>query len=189
MNKIVSFILLFLFVQCFQNPTNSNNSKKIVNFPLAIGNHWTYASTSSPIYSNTGLPASTWTDSIIGDTIIMDKRYFIYKMNFSNYFIFIRNDDSGNVLRYFADTCKPWLKFNADSQYDYGSSTGFKITVKRNQPVRVFRDSILNCTEFYYDSPSYIDDEFYEYYALGIGLVSISGQAGGSYLVSYFLKN
>lgn len=89
-------------IDSLENPFNLNisdyKSKSLNYYPLSLGNQWVY------LHIGIGSPTPYFYRTVIGDTIINKKRFFIIKSEFPNhneYYDYETIDTlSGNVIRY-----------------------------------------------------------------------------------------
>ncbi|MFQ5605304.1 MAG: hypothetical protein ACE5HS_18720 [bacterium] len=157
-------------------------------FPMQIGNQWQYAMTSNPAFQ--------WEYEIVGKMKLGQREYFVFERRFdqgASVFVdsaFYRLAGIAKIYTYYQGRDALYIDFGrakghrwkSYSEYDgIMNQKGFTKTVPAGQ----FKD----CVEIFFDIPQAIDDENWETYAPGVGLLEMySGWIPNVQLQSAFVN-
>ncbi len=194
--KIFFIILLtsLLFISCTDIIDSEDNFSNY--FPLTTGNTWFYN-----IEEGSVNPAIK--SVVEGKTSYNGKEYYvankIYNYNTpsqTSYKDTLRKTYNGRIYQLIDG--KEYLRFDfslADGAkykfagYSLSNNYTYTVTVKKGIKVQIGDLSYNDCTEFFFDIPSFVDDERWYIFAPNIGLIKEFGGEGISlYLDSYSLK-
>ncbi len=141
-------------------------------FPLQVGNEWTYYSTEGGVTDT--IPSAFY--SVFDTVSVEGKKYFMYGLD-SNYPEYYRPDSLGHIFRYIEGNEILWFDFTravGDSyQIDLSSlNLHYRVHVLgRNEIVENHAGRFENCTRFFFDDSSQVDDAFELWFAKGVGIV------------------
>lgn len=180
-------MLLLSMISC-DTDTSSFPRLKISSddfMPLSLGNSWTYK-------CNSEISVDTYTKTIIKDTVLDDKDYWVMEHVYQNSnnisYSYIRVDEAGRVILTYDG--KELYVFDTNSKdgdkYTYGIYD-FYVTY----PVNITTElgTFNNCIDYFHDAPPIADEEGGHIIAEGVGIVRTYGVWGINYnLVSYTLK-
>lgn len=183
---IISLVLFSFFISC----DTITNSERIINasssefIPLKVGNSWTYKCISS-------FDSSLTIETIIGDTIINNKKYWILESNNNEKqygrTYFIRMDGNKFYLTY--DGEKGFMfdvSISSSEEYEYN---GYKMKASNSVDVITNLGKFKDCIDYKHDDPLTIDEEGGHIFKKGIGIVKSYGVWGISHeLVDYRIE-
>ena len=168
-------VLLFPALACDSGPVAPENAG-LGYFPLQVGNRWTYGLVGSDS------SVTKWRYEIVGKKRIGRYDYFILQRSFeatgfvdSTFYrpgpggqIFVNRDASLFLDELYIDFGRaPGQKWHSFGEYEaWISRKGFTKRV----PAGVFN----NCVEVAFDIPGAVDDEFWDVYAPGVGLIEMN---------------
>jgi hypothetical protein len=145
-------------------------------FPMQVGNRWTYT-----LAYSTG--AYTLEYEIVGTEMVGSHEYFVFERKFdlavTTDTVYYRSDGDNRIFINFQGENVLYIDFNrteGQSWQTYGEyiATIEKADFQAEVPAGFFEHSV----EVFFNYPSAVDDEVWEVYAPGVGLVEIRGFIG-----------
>jgi hypothetical protein len=145
-------------------------------FPLQVGNRWTYTLT---------YPSGTYIleHEIVGTAAIGAHDYFVFRRTFDlavqDDTTYYRSDGSGRVFINWQGQEALYIDFNRGAGESWESYGEYIASInKKNFRSDVPTGRFQDCIEVFFDYPPAIDDELWQVYAPGVGLIEIRGFIG-----------
>jgi hypothetical protein len=149
-------------------------------FPMAVGNRW--------VYSLSNIDFVQFYE-IVGTTRVGAHDYFIFEIRATlgtqADSLFFREDASGRIYTNFLGEDVLYIDFTREVGKQWHSFNEYVgVIEKKDFAIAVPAGSFEHCTEVFFDYPPAIDDEIWQVYAPGVGLVETRGQIGSLQLNS-----
>ncbi len=179
-SHIVSLLsVLLVLTSCDQLP-NDPETAGFGYFPLKVGNHW--------VYSLSNFDFVQFYE-IVGTTEIGAHEYFIFEVRAGSGAqvdsLFFREAAPGKIYTNFLGEDVLYIDFTRDVGKTWQSFSEYIGVIQKSHfQLRVPAGNFENCIEVFFDYPPAIDDEIWQVYAPGVGLVETRGQIGSLQLIS-----
>ncbi|MCI0530372.1 MAG: hypothetical protein L0Y74_00235, partial [candidate division Zixibacteria bacterium] len=147
-------------------------------FPLNVGNTWIYESDSDRF----GPPFENKVE-IVGVSNIAGRSYFVFETIYHSTSTipayrdtcYYRSDGEGKIFGFREGEEFLYIDFNREVNEKWQSRGEYIGVIQgKNKIVEVPAGRFTNVTQVYFDIPQYVDDEFCENYAPGVGRLDIS---------------
>lgn len=176
-----AFLVSATSIGCSDNPVATNALAGRGFFPMQVGNEWTYAHEVDQDF--------VWTTRIVGKAQISLYEYFIYETRFAGGVgadtMYFRAGPSAKIFVNWRGNDVLYIDFDRKVGKWWNTFSEYKASVlRRNLKTEVPAGTFANAIEIFFDIPQAIDDEFWNVYARGIGLIQLSGQIGRMQLTS-----